>query len=455
MTRSSPAAAPVTVRLGRLPPLWRESAIFFSNLDCIFFGHPEKTRQLIENVTGFHGYGCRLLPILGLMFRGNNNLLLLQEEPEPAVVHYFAKRLNLPLPAVEIIEVPPTCGVGQFLYNEKMRQRLRSHPAPILDGYITDPHLESMASDLGKRLINSHQSCRDANDKMLLNRFLQQAGLPAFDGGEAMPGRDIDRCFAELRGLGYRRAVVRSSLGASGFGMAIAELTDTGPPTFLEHLFPKERVLVQGWIEEGNRGVDRIFSPSVQFFCDETGKVTLYDITDQLLSRCSIHEGNLSPPVSFAAGGAIEAEILRQAEIVTSWVASVGYKGTGSIDFLICEAVDTISVYTCEVNARVTGATYPSLLAHHFNREGAWLMRNISLAPCMSAGEFLDFMERKGVLYLPGLARGILPLNLILDKDKLITKCQLLVIAGKTEECLEMIETFPALLPSSCVFDRD
>jgi len=445
----------VEVKLGKLPPLWRESVIFYANLDCIFFGQPEKTRQLVDNVSGFYGYGSRLLPILGLMFQGDRNLLLLRQEPDPIVMHYFSERLGLKLPDIEIIEKTPACGISRINYDARVRQRLRAHPARILDGYVTDPSLEAMADDLDKRLINSHRSCRDANDKILLNRFLRQVGLPVFDGGEATIGQDLDECFIALREMGYLKAAVRSSLGASGFGMAITRLDDEGQSSFPAHLFSEKKVLVQGWIEEGRRSVTRIVSPSVQFFCGDDDKVTLYDITDQLLSKSSIHEGNISPPISLAADNDIQKEILRQAEIVTSWVASTGFRGTGSIDFVVCGTNKKATVYTCEVNARVTGATYPSLLALHFNSGGAWLMRNVSFGPCMTGQEFFALLEKKNILYLPGRPQGILPLNLIEAENREVTKCQLLFLAGDTGRCLEMIENFPKLLPASCVFDRD
>ncbi len=452
---SSPEKITVNMRLGTLPTLWQESAIFYSNLDCIFFGHPEKTRQLLENVSGFHGYGSRLLPIIGLIFRGNHNLLLLQEEPDPAITHYFSKSLNLRLPTVEIVKVPTECTFGQFIYDEKIRQHLRDHPAKLMDGYITDSSLESMAQDLNKKLINTHQCCRNANDKILLHRFLKQVGLPAFDGGEAMLGREVENRFTELKNMGYKKAVVRSSLGASGFGMAIAELDKIRQPAYFEELFPGEKVLVQGWLEEGNMGIDRIFSPSVQFFCDGKGIATLYDITDQLLSKNSIHQGNLSPPESFAADSPTHKEILRQAQITTSWIGSLGYSGTGSIDFLVSTAGEKITVYICEVNARVTGATYPSLLARNFNPKGAWLMRNISFGPCMTAQEFFDLLAQRDILYVPGSKKGILPLNVIISENRQITKCQLLVLSPMMQQCVEIIEAFPDLLPSSCTFDRD
>lgn len=451
----SPEDVSVFVRLGELPPLWDFSAVFVANLDCIFFGDPEKTREIIANVTGFHGYGSRLIPILGLMFHRWENLLLLEEEPDRTIMEYFSGRMGLSLPEIEVITIPPECGAGHIRFGEGVQSRIRRYRAKVIDGYVTDPYLEDLARDLDKELINTFRACRDSNDKILFNRFLVSAGLPVFDSGEAEIGRDVNERLLELRQKGYARAAVRAALGASGFGMFIADLDHIDDTSFPVHLFSEGKVLVQGWLEEGRAGASNIFSPSVQFFCGENGDVTTFDITDQLLSKKSIHEGNISPPVSFPRDGAIHAEILCQVIEVTTWVASTGCRGTGSVDFLVCLRDGQPSVYACEVNARVTGATYPSLLALHFRLGGSWLMRNFVFDPCMDVSKFLDLLDREGFLFAPESAEGIMPLNIIPAEYGQIAKCQLLFLADGPGRCIEMLQAFPALLPSRFVFDRD
>lgn len=451
MTHDIHAHPEPIVAIGRLPTPWPLGSVFVGNLDCIFFGDQGKTSQLIANVTGFHGYGSRLLPILGLLFRGDN-LLLLQEAPDATLAGYFSRTLKLPLPDIALIDIPPGCATAPDP-SPQMMDRIRHHRATLMDGYVTDPYLEQLAADCGKTLVNSHQACRDANDKVLLFRFLTDTGMPIFDGGETdLTGGTAQR-FAALKKMGYQRAVVRAPIGASGFGMSIVDLA--GDRTIPTDLCAGGTVLIQGWIEERRMGVTDLSSPSVQFFAGPAGQITLYELTDQLLSRHSVHEGNMAPPAGPAADPAIREELIRQAKIVAGWVAEVGFNGPGSIDFLVGHRHGIPFVNVCEVNARVTGATYPSLLALSLNPGGGWLMRNMVFGPCLTVGQFLDHLEHQGLLFLPGKNHGILPINLARTANGQISKCQLLFLAPDGSLCQQMVADFPSHLPTHCRFDRD
>lgn len=443
----------VIVQLGKLPPCWQCSTIFFANLACIFFGEPLKTKEISENVIGFHSYGGRLLPILGLLFRGGRNILLLPEMPQPELTAFFRDQLHLTIPEIVIITPPHSCGDQELTVGASTLRRLAASAAEVIDGYVTDTALEKLAGQIGKRSINTMQSCLLANDKIRLHRFLQQRGMPVFDGGETASEAEFAAALADLAGRGYRKAAVRAAIGASGFGMQLIELNSK--LQLSPSLAAEQRHLVQGWIEEGRQGCNQLASPSVQFFCGEGGDVALYDFTDQLLSNNSIHEGNLSPPMSLAAEKETKEEILRQAAEVAGWIAELGYRGPASVDFLVWRQEGKLRVHVCEVNARVTGATYPSLLALHCNPGGAWLMRNMVFGPCMEVGGFLTFLKSERLLFLPGAGRGIIPLNTICAADGRIVKCQLLFLASRPEGCLAMLEDFPRLLPATCRFERD
>lgn len=80
--------------------------------------------------------------------------------------------------------------------------------------------------------------------------------------------------------------------------------------------------MVQGWIEVGINRVIDVKSPSVQLFLDDSS-VHLYDITDQILSKDSVHEGNVSPPPYLDE--VLKTELLRQADLVGGWLHSQGY----------------------------------------------------------------------------------------------------------------------------------
>lgn len=446
--------ARVRVRLGELPGLWPGSAVFFADLYAIFYGEPEKTRQLEENVSGFFGYGGRLIPMLGLLYRGPDNLLLLQEPVDPVPLAYF-RDLGLEPPAIEVLDHHRYATFHAGLAdNPELQARIRAHPARRLDGYVTDPPLERIARRLGKDPLNTYAQSREANDKIALERFLADTGLPVFDGGETAPGRDLAARLKALARAGYRRAVVRSSLGASGFGVATVDLGDVSPAALPAFLAREERVLLQGWVEPGVRGVGRVTSPSVQFFVDDAG-VTLFDLTGQLLKDASIHEGNVAPPIDLPEDPALDAEILAQSREVVRWVAGTGYRGTGSIDFLVFEREGRWEVVVCEVNARVTGATYPSLLARRFLPHRAWLMRNFAFAPALDCAGALEALSGAGLLYRADDEEGVLPINFIRDDAGQVVKAQLLFLAARPERCAELIVRCMAALPFKEGYERD
>lgn len=452
------AGITVDTRPGIMPELWSFPTIYIANVDCIFYGDPEKTQHLKNNVAGFSGYGSRLVPILGLLYGSGPNVLILQAKPDQSLVEYFGNILGLTMPQMVLLG-EYGCGTldMNFEKNSALMELLASHPARVMDGFVTDLQMETLAATLGKSLVNTHAASRKANDKILLHRFLARAGFPLLDGGEVKPGAPLAECLAGLKRQGYGRAVIRSALGASGFGMFVADLSDDRHEDVPAFMSGTEPVLAQGWLEEGKLGVQGLISPSVQFFCRDDRSVTIFDVTEQLLSQSSVHEGNISPSPAFkmAEGNWIYDELIRQAVDVARWVSSTGYRGTGSIDFLVYRQAGELQVRVSEVNARVTGATYPSLLARHFLPGKAWLMRNFSFGSCLSVRELINIMEARNLLFERGSSSGVLPINFITGDGGWAIKAQLLFLAGKPDECLKMIGKFVDAMPPGCVYDRD
>jgi len=451
------AAPPVAVRIGTLPPLWPHGVVFFANIDRIFYGDEEKTRHLMHHVQGFSNYGARMIPVLGLLYRGGN-LLVLSAEPVASTLDYFESSLGIRLPETLVLPMEARgAGIPDSPYGHDIAARVRQHPAQILDGYVTDPDLERFAESVGKKLTNLYASSRAANDKILLHRHLVREGLPLFDGGETRSEGELQRCLDSLKRKGYRKAIVRASLGASGFGMTVIDLSSARGPSLGDLLSREGGLLCQGWVEPGLQGIDQIVSPSIQFFCSAPDGITLFDITEQLLSRSSVHEGNVVPPEAFSpvAGDPVYDELIRQARSVCRWVASTGYRGTGSIDFLVYGHEEKKTIVVCEVNARVTGATYPSLLARNFQPHGSWMMRNYMFQPCSRPKDFFTSLDDQGLLFRANGISGILPINVIPDADGFLWKAQILFMAGRRSECVDLEARFPTVVPRGCVYDRD
>jgi hypothetical protein len=213
--------------------------------------------------------------------------------------------------------------------------------------------------------------------------------------------------------------------------------------------------LVQGWLECGRGGIKELTSPSVQMFLDDDA-VTLFDLTEQILSENSVHQGNESPPPYLDAHPGLADELFGQAADAGAWLHRQGYRGTASIDFLVAfDDAGGFIAYGCEINARVTGATYPSVLARHHLPHGGWLMRNLRMATPVPGGEILQMLDQHGHLFRPGAEPGILPINFNLGSDDLVTKGQFLCLGASSHDCHELLRAADADLPLRWGYDRD
>jgi len=212
--------------------------------------------------------------------------------------------------------------------------------------------------------------------------------------------------------------------------------------------------MVQGWLEPGINGIKEVYSPSVQVFVGEDS-ICIYDVTEQILSRKSIHQGNLSPPPYLEPHSDLRDEILRQSAVVCEWLFSQGYKGMAGVDFIVTFKDGLAEVFVCEVNARVTGATYPSVLARYFMSEGAWIMSNLKTSKLMSGEQLIETMDRFGVLFYPGKNKGFLPINFNLDSGRKVTKGQFLFLGRELKECLETLEDLQDKLPVKWYYEKD
>lgn len=451
---------------GRLPPLWDRRVIFFANLLSIFFENKEQTDVLNDQVGELDSYSARLIPLVNLLFRGSNNQLVVERPPDAALCRYLEQDLGLSLPRIVVLDHEEYLRWGQRVGDE-----LNADPSEIfgaelstvegffLDGYVTDDTLTRLAVSLGCPTVSTPIGSQEGNNKLLLHQFLAGVGLPTLDTAIAESADDISECARQLAQQGYSSAIVRSQIGASGIGMMrLASLHETDSlqqvPTYFFYEGP---CLVQGWLAAGERGIQNIRSPSTQLFLDET-TVYAFDMTEQILSVDSIHEGNESPPPYLDQLPNLRAETIRQAEVVGGWLHRTGYRGPASIDWLVVERggqEGEAEVYVCEINARVTGATYPSVLAKHFHPSGAWLLRNLRLNVPITSTTLLQIFDSAGHLFHSGGRAGILPLNFNFGSDGLVHKGQFICIGDSTHQCHDLLRLAEQDLPGSWKVDRD
>jgi hypothetical protein len=443
-------------KIGAKTRLWDRNAVFVANLLSLFFGNTRGAEVLRHEVGSLETYGGRLIPILNLAFQGGGNLLVLEGKPDPVLCDYFEKDLGFSLPDVVVGRHSDYLSVleNEGNWSEKamgLVERVRNHPAEFLDGFVTDRALVRLAAVSGKRLVASREGSHRGNNKYLLHQFLKSRGLPVFDTVIARDEAGVAGAIEGLGELGYRHGVVKAQVGASGIGML--RLDFAKPERVPEYLFHEGPCLIQGWLEEGE-GIRFLGSPSVQMFVGDD-RICLFDLTEQILSRRSIHEGNVAPPTYLEENVGLREELLSQGEVAARWLHREGYRGTASGDFHVIERRGRREVRLCEVNARITGATYPSLLARFFRSGGAWLMRNVRLARPYPSRLILDALDEACLLFQLGLASGIVPINFNLTRDGYVGKGQFLAIGSDVAEVMELFRAVRNLEVILGEYDRD
>ena len=189
-----------------------------------------------------------------LIFRGGDNVLVLEHAPDEELCQYFRSTLKLGLPKLEILSHGDYVALGERLRagaapgGKEILSEVAAHASAWVDGYVTDEVLCRIAAHLGKQAITTVEGSRRGNNKLLLWEHVRAEGLPVV----AASVEEISGCLERLAALGFRAAVLKSQIGASGIGLV--KIDDVNAPPFEkfeEHLFFEGPCLVQGWLEPG------------------------------------------------------------------------------------------------------------------------------------------------------------------------------------------------------------
>ncbi len=445
---------------GQLPAFWDRNVIFFANTQSIFYDNIDGLNSLKQQIKGVDTYGGRLIPIINILFKGDNNLLVLEKPPDQTLLRYFKEDLNLSLPNISVLShsvYDTLLNQGNKLIHDEISPTLtmiHQHNAAWVDGFVSDSILMNLANALNKPTISSMEGSRRGNNKFLLHDTLSERGFTVFDTLPASTPDEVPRCIAALRKRGYKQVVVKAQIGASGIGMTKLSADPDISSSIPVHFFFEGPCMVQGWLDETIDSIRHVGSPSIQLFLNDS-TVSLFDITEQILNTDSVHEGNYSPPSYFRNKDPLYEELFHQAATAGSWLHEQGYRGTASVDFLVIERGDSIEVRVCEINARITGATYPSVIARHFLPHDAWLMRNVRFATPLKDTSLLKMLDQAGYLFRPGMQEGVLPINFNLNEDGSVQKGQFLCLAKNGGDCLLILKQIESLLPLSWHYDRD
>ena len=267
---------------GQLPAFWDRNVIFFANTLSIFYDNIDGLNRLKQQIKGVDTYGGRLIPIVNILFKGDNNLLVLEKPPDQTLLRYFEEDLDLSLPNITILShsvYDTLLNQGDKLIHDEISPTLtmiHQHNATWVDGFVSDNILMNLAKALNKPTISSLEGSKRGNNKFLLHNTLSEKGFPVFDTLPASSPDDVPACIATLRKRGYKKAVVKAQIGASGIGITkpinwsqILQIQS------LNTFFLKGHVWYRGGWMKQLENIRHMGSPSIQMFLDDSTCITL------------------------------------------------------------------------------------------------------------------------------------------------------------------------------------
>ncbi len=267
-----------------------------------------------------------------------------------------------------------------LLNNQNILSKIQSlWMKKILPFFINDD-MQKISENLNIPLNISRDIFLQANNKLLLKKYLQWVNLPTLNGCFTNDLDVIQKYFFQKE-----RYLFKDPFWVSGYGFwdnhknSIDEIVSQ---------YQQKQLIIEKYIET-------IASPSVQFFIDEKNKTQIiFGITDQILQDWKIYMWNTFPSVY--TGTKIWDELLQQAQKILEYIVTLWYTWFWWIDFILSK---DNKIYATEVNARFTAATYPCvtslLLYGDFNKK--WKYYNQDVPPwnlsqflkeeCMQVGD--------------------------------------------------------------------
>lgn len=228
--------------------------------------------------------------------------------------------------------------------NKDLIQRLKSYNFKKIVPFFVNDDMDELSKILWVPLSVSKDIFVNANNKLLLKKYLIKAKLPTIDWFFTSDIKVLKSYFYKKD-----RYLFKDPLWVSGYWF-----WDNKENTFeeLEKNYAWKELIVEKFIEKES-------SPSVQFFISEDRKdAVIFGITDQLLENWKIYLWNKSPSIYIK--NSVWDELLMQSVKIIEYIASLWYTWFAWIDFIV--DIEK-KVYATEVNARFTWATYPAIIA--------------------------------------------------------------------------------------------
>lgn len=299
-------------------------------------------QDIIPHIPFVGSYDQRILPIL-------SDTTVVFSDPFQRESHEYFVSLGLSQD-VEVLTLSNNHHISlteNILADDWFIDQLRDRNFQNIVNFSVNEHVELLAEKIGAKCLVSSEISAIANDKLKLKQFLEHSGLPTIEGVYTDDPEIITSYFWRKDHYFFK-----DPQGVSGYGFW------SNQNNTLEQILSE-----YGWkniiIE---RVIEKESSPSVQFLIyEDAGEkyACIFGFTDQILQEWRYYLGNQSPSV-YVDHHYLRSEFMRQSEMIMHYLFEIGYVGFWWIDFMVGDG----QIYTTEINARFTWATYPAITSY-------------------------------------------------------------------------------------------
>ena len=318
------------------------------------------------------------------------------------------------------------------LADKNLIQRLKQEKFHFLMPYIESYDMGKLAGEIGAFLFRSADFTDWINNKSNYRKVLRELKLPLIPGYQTNLEK-AKRHFKELKKRGFKKVVLKKERSVSGFSVFVTEKEEDFDQCLKDNLSEQKSFVLEGFIE------DVRYSPNFQYFITENN-VEFIVATDQILEKDRVsYSGNLYPSFLIKKPAVLKT-INEMSEKICGYLQTKRCFGLAGIDYIVTKQG---KVYSTEVNARINGSTFPSLIIEKLFGEDAnihWLFKTFHFKPVSFENlfnKFKYFIKKRGDF-------GVLPIGV--DLLESMGEGQFMIISRSSKELYDLCGKFQTCL---------
>jgi hypothetical protein len=373
--------------------------------------------------------GLHRRPERGLILAGPQDVVCLNEAADPEYLAFLGSMGIGPPPEGIVVARPDGAGADGRTLPERLlahgpglatvAELLRSHARAVLFPHFSSPAEHALARALSETSGTPVDvlGADPAVALRLYQKHLVKARAAAL-GVPVAPGQAVELGRAAQKGFDALRRAAEDMSRDSGRAIIRGTSGSSGSATFLTSANPEDIARTVDAVRD--RGDDEVYlvdrfldvtvSPNVQVFvAGPTAPVSCVSIADQRLSPALGYRGNAFPSLASRLTDLTAASL-----DLGEWLAQEGFTGLAGFDFIEHRQFGATAWCLAELNPRVNGVTYPSVVMERLNAERAQSHPRIggfvSAELQVERQSFARFRDRfSRMLFDPARGRGLFP----------------------------------------------